>query len=236
MKTAGKISQNLQKVQKCIENAASRAKSQTDGIDILAVTKYASDQDVLALLQTGKIKHIGESRVQQALTRWTDPTFAKHHVYKHFIGHLQKNKAAQAAKLFDFIDSIDDIHTAQVLDMHAEKLNKKLFVMVQIKLTDRQTQSGLSLQEAPKLLLQLKPLHHLIVCGYMAIAPHPAETAQLRELFSQVKMAFDRDFPPGPQPRYLSLGMSEDFEIAVEEGSTLPRIGSMLFAENTEEV
>ncbi|MBR3898995.1 MAG: YggS family pyridoxal phosphate-dependent enzyme [Elusimicrobiaceae bacterium] len=236
MKTAGKISQNLQKVQKCIKNAASRAKSQTDGVDILAVTKYASDQDVLALLQTGKIKHIGESRVQQALTRWTNPTFAKHHVYKHFIGHLQKNKAAQAAKLFDFIDSIDDIHTAQVLDMHAEKLNKKLFVMVQIKLTDRQTQSGLSLQEAPKLLLQLKPLHHLIVCGYMAIAPHPAETAQLRELFSQVKMAFDRDFPPGPQPRYLSLGMSEDFEIAVEEGSTLPRIGSMLFAENTEEV
>ena len=226
---------NLAAVHAAIKAACLRGNRKMADINLMAVTKYAADEDVLTLLDTHQIKHIGESRVQQATARWQQPIFAKHTVIKHFIGHLQKNKAAQAAALFDFIDSIDNIETAQQLDFHANKLHKVLHVLIQIKLTERVSQSGISLQEAPRLLGQLRQLPHIHPCGYMAIAPQTNDTQRLRLLFSQVKKAFDRDFPAG-QERYLSLGMSNDFETAVEEGSTLPRVGSKLFTQHLEEL
>ncbi len=230
MNAAEKITKNLQDVQAAIYSACQRAGRNEKDVTLMAVTKYAADEDVLALLNTGKVRHIGESRVQQAFTRWTTPSFAKYNTVKHFIGHLQRNKAAQAAKLFDFIDSIDDIRTAQALEEHAKALAKKLYVLVQIKLTDRETQSGVALTDAPRLLEQLKQLPYLCPCGYMAIAPQTDDPQTLRPLFKAVKTAFDRDFPLSLPQRYLSLGMSADFEVAVEEGSTLPRVGSKLFA------
>lgn len=236
MNAAEKVSQNLLQVQTAIAKACQKSGRNEQSVQLLAVTKYASDEDVLALLSTGQITHIGESRVQQAAARWKNPSFAKFPVYKHFIGHLQKNKAAQAVELFDFIDSIDDITTAQAINTQAEKLGKKIYVMVQIKLTQRESQSGIALEKAPELLSQLNTLKNLIPCGYMAIAPQTKNSEALRPLFAQLKMAFDRDFPLMLPHRYLSLGMSDDFETAVEEGSTLPRIGSKLFAENREEV
>ena len=236
MTAAEKISKNLQDVEAAICSACQRGGQDEHQVHLMAVTKYAADEDVLALLATGRIRHIGESRVQQAQARWTSPSFAKYNTVKHFIGHLQRNKAAQAAKLFDFIDSIDDIHTAQVLNDHAKTLGKKLYVMVQIKLTDRETQSGVPIQEAPVLLHQIKTLSNLCPCGYMAIAPQTDNHQTLRPLFKAVKTAFDRDFPLSLPQRYLSLGMSADFETAVEEGSTLPRVGSKLFAQHLEEL
>ena len=235
MNAAEKVTQNLLQVRTAIEQACQQTGRPAQSVHLLAVTKYASDEDVLALLQTGQITHIGESRVQQACARWQTSSFAKFPVYKHFIGHLQKNKAAQAVQLFDFIDSIDDISTAQAVNTQAEKLGKKIYVMIQIKLTQRQSQSGLPLSEAPKLLTQLKALKNLIPCGYMAIAPQTQSAESLRPLFAEIKKAFDQDFPLTLTHRYLSLGMSNDFETAVEEGSTLPRIGSRLFAQHREE-
>lgn len=223
---------NVQTVQAALSAACHKSGRNPQEITLLAVTKYAQDQDVLTLLQKGLIKHVGESRVQQAQARWTSPVFASFHTVKHFIGHLQKNKAAKAAQLFDFIDSLDDLQTAQTL-AKAVPAGKTLRVLVQVKLTDKQTQSGLPLEEARRLAAQLKNLPGLKVCGYMAIAPQGAPQEQLRQLFRTVKQAFDADFSP-TEERYLSMGMSEDFETAVEEGSSLPRIGSKLFAENLE--
>lgn len=235
MNNPAQLMQNLDAIHAAIKAACERSGRSATDVTLLAVTKYAADEEVLTLLDTGKITHIGESRIQQATARWTKPSFAKHHVIKHFIGHLQKNKAAQAAQLFDFIDSIDNIQTAQLLSMHAQKLHKTLQVLVQIKLTDRQSQSGVTLEQAPRLVKQISALKGLQVCGYMAIAPQVEDTESLRPLFAQVKAAFDRDFPAGTE-RYLSLGMSHDFETAVEEGSTLPRVGSKLFAQHLEEL
>ncbi len=226
--------QNYHEVQTALFSAAQRTGRTADDITLLAVTKYAKDNDVLFFLQRGLIKHVGESRVQQAEKRWLHPDFAKFHPVKHFIGHLQKNKAAKAAVLFDFIDSLDDLETAQILEKNVPQ-GKTLRALVQVKLTQRETQSGLPLAQARQLATVLKQLARVHVCGYMGIAPQGASETELRELFASVKRAFDEDFPPGAE-RYLSLGMSEDFEIAVEEGSTLPRIGSSLFAKNLEEV
>ena len=223
---------NFYAVQNSLSAACQKSGRDPKEIILLAVTKYAQDQDVLTLLQKGLIKHIGESRVQQALARWTGPVFASFNTVKHFIGHLQKNKAAKAAQLFDFVDSLDDLDTAQALSK-AVPAGKTLRVLVQVKLTDKETQSGLPLDQARRLVQALKELPGLKVCGYMAIAPQGAPQELLRRLFRTLKQAFDADFPAGKE-RYLSLGMSEDFEIAVEEGSSLPRIGSKLFAEHLE--
>lgn len=236
MNTAKQLRQNWQHVQYAIAEACKRSRRNIEDVALMAVTKYAADEDVLTLLSTQPVRHIGESRVQQAMSRWTKPAFAKYPVVKHFIGHLQTNKAAQAAELFDFIDSIDTIRLAQLLNEHAKRLNKRLSVLVQIKLTERQTQSGISLEQAPQLVKELSTLTHITPCGYMAIAPQTADAESLRPLFKQVKAAFDRDFPASITPRYLSLGMSNDFEVAVEEGSSLPRVGSKLFTKPLEEL
>lgn len=232
MNRADMLLQNFHAVQHALNTACQKAGRNPRDVTLLAVTKYAPDQDVLFLLQQGLIGHIGESRVQQAWTRWTGEAFAKYPVVKHFIGHLQKNKAAKAAQLFDFIDSLDDFDTALALEKHLPA-GKTIRALVQVKLTERETQSGLTLPNARALAGKLKTLTRVKVCGYMGIAPQGAPEAELRRLFGLVKRAFDQDFPPETE-RYLSLGMSEDFITAVEEGSSLPRIGSKLFAGNLE--
>ena len=229
---------NWREVQESVESACKQAKRAPQEVTLLAVTKYAKDEDVLTLLKAGKITDIGESRLQQAIARWQEnPLFAPFKkVRKHFIGHLQKNKAAKAAQFFDFLDSLDDFETAALLSKHVPE-GKIMRLLVQVKLTDRETQSGLFLPQARALVARLRAAHlpGLNVCGYMGIAPQGASEPDLRALFRQVKKAFEADFPPGSE-RYLSLGMSEDFKTAVEEGSTLPRIGSRLFKDHLEEV
>jgi len=225
---------NYQDVDHSLSQAAAKAGRQPDEITLVAVTKYAQDNDVLFLLEKGLLHHIAESRVQQALVRWQNPLFAKYNTCKHLIGHLQKNKAAKAAALFDFIDSLDSAEIAQAIEKHIPD-GKIVRGLVQVKLTDRTTQTGLPLNQARLLARELKELSRLKVCGYMGIAPQGADEQTLRMLFGQVKEAFEQDFPAGTE-RYLSLGMSEDFITAVEMGSTMPRIGSKLFATDLEEV
>ncbi len=223
---------NYQDVHNALCGACQEAGRPSQEVTLLAVTKYAQDNDVLFLLKSGLIRHVGESRVQQAEKRWTSPDFSRYNTVKHLIGHLQRNKAAKAAQLFDFIDSLDDFETAQLLSKHAP-VGKVLRVLVQVKLTQRATQSGLPLAQARQLVRRLKELPSLQVCGYMGIAPQAASESELRKLFKEVKQAFDEDFATAKE-RYLSLGMSEDFVVAVEEGSSLPRIGSKLFATHLE--
>ncbi|MBR4682797.1 MAG: YggS family pyridoxal phosphate-dependent enzyme [Elusimicrobiaceae bacterium] len=234
MNREDQLLQNYKKVKEALSTACQHAGRSPEEVTLLAVTKYAKDSDVLFLLRQGLIKHVGESRVQQALLRWQSPDFVPFATVKHLIGHLQHNKAAKAAQFFDFIDSLDDFSTAQALDRHVPQ-GKVLRGLVQIKLTNRDSQSGLPLERARELVRQLRTLPHVKVCGYMAIAPQGGAENELKRLFAEVKKAFDVDFPAGTE-RYLSLGMSEDFTIAVEAGSTLPRIGSKLFADNLQEV
>lgn len=230
--------QNLKDVHVSLEQACKRAGRSPKEVTLLAVTKYAADEDVQILLKTGQITDVGESRLQQAQARWQqNPAFARwNKIRKHFIGHLQKNKAAKVAQFFDFVDSLDNLETAVLLAKHVPA-GKTLRVLVQVKLTDKKTQSGLPLQEARRLVRQIKAQHfaNLCLCGYMGIAPQGVTVQTLRTLFRSIKEAFEEDFPD-KEERYLSLGMSEDFIVAVEEGSSLPRIGSKLFAKNLEEV
>jgi len=218
-----------------IAAAAARSEARPSPVELLAVTKYAADGDVKLLIEAGAIKTAGENKVQDAKARWLSGPLAplKSRIKLHFIGHLQTNKAKAAVETFDWIDSIDSLKIAVEVNRHAAAAGRTMPVMIQLKLNNTATQSGVSLAQAGELLAQVRLLKNLEPRGYMGIAPEGASTAELKAVFTEAKKIFDRDFTvpaAGSPANYLSLGMSGDYELAVEAGSNLPRIGSSLFA------
>ena len=221
------VSRNLDSVFERIAAACLRSGRNPAEVSLAAVTKYAAREQIAALLRDGRVKFIGESRLQDALVKWAD--MAAGGVKKRFIGHLQTNKAARAAEFFDAVDSVDNLRIAEALSKRACELEKKLDVLIQLKLTDSASQSGVGLEAAPRLADGIRKLPGLRLLGYMAIAPRVSDPQELRPVFRRVMSGFEKNFA-GVEGRILSLGMSEDFEVAVEEGSTLPRIGSAIFS------
>ncbi len=226
---------NFQDITGRIAAASARAGITTAKAELLAVTKYAADEDVKILIEAGAIKTAGENKVQDAKAKWVNGPLAplKSRVKLHFIGHLQTNKAKTAVETFDWIDSIDSLKIAAEVNRHAEAAGKTMPVMIQLKLNNSATQSGVTPAQAGELLAQVRLLKNLEPRGYMGIAPESATPAELKAVFTEAKKIFDRDFPvpaAGAPANYLSLGMSGDYELAVEAGSNLPRIGSSLFA------
>ncbi len=226
---------NLNSVMRKMHQACEKTGRDYKTVDLLAVTKYAKDSDVKTLLENNAIKFIGESRLQDSLDKWKDGRLAplRKNATMHFIGHIQSNKIKKICDLFDWIDSVDNIRTAEQIDRHSYSLGKKTPIMLQINLTGSSVQSGTTLKEVSNLLKEAKKFQNMEPRGYMAIAPILKNPEELRPVFKEVKKIFDKDFPQEQNCRekknYLSLGMSEDFHIAVEEGSNLPRIGSLIF-------
>ncbi|OGR45586.1 MAG: YggS family pyridoxal phosphate enzyme [Elusimicrobia bacterium GWA2_61_42] len=227
---------NFQTVTGRIASACGRTGRKPADVEVLAVTKYAADEDVITLIQAGAIKTAGENKVQDARTKWTSGALAplRARVKLHFIGHLQTNKAKAAVETFDWIDSIDSLKIAVEVNRHAEALGKTMPVLIQLKLNDSAAQSGVTPAQAGELLAGLRGLKNLVPCGYLGIAPAGAQPEKLKAVFAEAKKIFDRDFPAKSGDSgfktYLSLGMSGDYELAVEAGSNLPRVGSSLFA------
>ena len=226
---------NFHNITDRIAAACAKAGTNPASVELLAVTKYADSEDVKLLIEAGAIKTAGENKVQDARAKWFNGPLAplKARVKLHFIGHLQTNKAKAAVETFDWIDSIDSLKIAVEVNRHAAAAGRTMPVMIQLKLNDSATQSGIKPAQAGELLAQVRLLKNLEPRGYMGIAPEGAAPAELKAVFTEAKKIFDRDFPvqaQGVPANYLSLGMSGDYELAVEAGSNLPRIGSSLFA------
>lgn len=228
-----KIFENIRIVKEKIRAAAGRSGRNPEAVELIIVTKYAPVEDIAALMNCGQTAHTGESRVQDAEKKWTSAELSpfRKRTAMHMIGHLQTNKAGKAADFFDWVDSVDSLRLALALDRRASELGKIIPILMQVKLTSSPSQSGVGLKEVSGLLEEVRKLKNLSPRGYMGIAPVCDNPEELRPVFKEVKRIFDRDFPSAEtdEKRYLSLGMSEDFETAVEEGSNLPRIGSMIF-------
>jgi len=231
-----KLLENFQLITGKIAAACLKGGRNVSEADFLAVTKYADPGEVKYLVESGKLRTAGESRVQDAAKKWVEGELseARPLVSLHFIGRLQSNKAADAVALFDWIDSVDSLKLALQINRHAGLKGKKMPVLIQLKLTDLNTQGGIAPAEAPGLLEEMRKLPFLAPSGYMAIAAAKRDPEALRPVFREIRRIFDRDFPGAVNAygfkNYLSLGMSGYFEAAVREGSNLPRIGSLLFA------
>ncbi len=196
-------------------------------VNVLVVTKYASAEQIAQLLSCGGVSMIGESRLQDSLEKWNSPLLSGYKVQKFFIGHLQTNKAAKVVDNFDFICSLDSLRLARCIDREGGKLGRCVNCLLQLKLTDRETQGGLDLKEAGKFIERVrKDFKYISLRGIMAIAPDTEDKALLRECFRSAAEVFRAYFREGD---YLSLGMSGDYETAVAEGANLPRIGGAVF-------
>jgi pyridoxal phosphate enzyme (YggS family) len=221
------VLENYDAVVKRINAACLKAGRSPEEVKLLAVTKYARPRDILTLLSNRDIYAAGESRLQDALEKWRRPPLDVFGVKKFFIGRLQSNKIRKIAENFDVIASLCDAEHAARLEDAAAGLGRKARCLVQLKLTDKETQNGLPLARAEGFIRRIRAdFKNISLLGLMAIAPDVTEAPVLRPLFKEVKIFFDLNFERGA---YLSLGMSGDFEIAVEEGSNLPRIGGAIF-------
>ena len=223
------ILDNLRQIRYRMRAAAERAGRNYDDIGLVAVTKYENLDDVRTLLRSGEISDVGETRVQDAKTRKEALGALASKVRWHLIGHLQTNKAKQALDVFDVLDTVDSEKVAEALDQKLGEIGRTLDVLVQVKLSNKETQSGTDPEHLGQLLKNLERFARLKPRGLMAIAPNIEPLEAVRPYFKTLKTLFDRYFSGMPGAT-LSMGMSRDFEIAIEEGSNLIRIGSLIFS------
>ncbi|MGC9529083.1 MAG: YggS family pyridoxal phosphate-dependent enzyme [Candidatus Bipolaricaulaceae bacterium] len=201
-------------------------------VTVVAATKGRSADEVRAAIAAG-IQHVGENYVQEAeVKRPHVPEAASWHM----IGHLQRNKAARALQLFDWLQTLDSLRLARRLDRLLLEAGRTLPVLVQVNVGREPQKAGLSPEQVPQFIGQLADMPRLRVRGLMAIPPAPQRPEDvrphfrtLRALFSQLRRA---DIPGAPLD-VLSMGMSQDWEIAVEEGATMVRLGTALFGPRT---
>lgn len=189
-------------------------KRQVGKAKLVAVTKNVDVPTIKEAISYG-ITAIGESRVQEAEEKLPGLS-----VEKHFIGHLQTNKARRAVRIFDWIQSIDSAKIASRVSDAAVEFDKTMPVLVQVNTSDKESQHGVALDEATELIQTISQLPNLDVCGLMTIADIENPRPCFKKLF---QLNQDLNLP------WLSMGMTDDYEIALEEGSNMIRIGRAIF-------
>ncbi|QSR89647.1 YggS family pyridoxal phosphate-dependent enzyme [Methylacidiphilum caldifontis] len=219
------IKERLEKLQSKIETASKKSGRNPKDITIVAVTKGFGPEIIEALLQLGII-HIGENRVQEA--RLKKQQVGEKGIW-HFIGHLQKNKIKISSHLFDWIDSVDTLEDATLLSHFAQELGKTLKILVQVNVSGESTKFGTTPEQAESLCMSINSLPRLEILGLMTIAPFVEDPEKVRPVFSRLRMLRDKiESHNGVHLPVLSMGMSQDFEVAIEEGATMIRIGTFL--------
>jgi PLP dependent protein len=220
--------ERIQAVHRRIGEACARAGRSPDEVKLIAVTKYIGIEETRALLRCG-IRDLGENRVQAALPKIRE---IREEVHWHFIGHLQTNKVKDVLPYFRMIHSLDRWSLAKEIDQRAKKLG--IFpvpCLVQVNISGEETKGGLAPEEVRPFLQSLAEFSSIQVQGLMTMAPRVEDPEETRPVFRQLKELRDSlrtlDLP-NVEMRELSMGMSEDFEVAIEEGATMVRLGSIL--------
>lgn len=228
------IAEEIARVRERIEAACRRAQRNPNDIDVMAVTKTVSPENIHEAYQGG-LRLFGENRVQEfAGKREAVRTLAG--ARWHMIGHLQTNKASSAAEFFDAVDSLDSVRLARKLNAAASHVGKKTRVLIEINIGGEAAKSGLvpDSTELNELLNSAPEFECLEFRGLMAVPPYSHDPEQLRPYFRRMRNLLEQFSTrklPSIQMDILSMGMSHDFEIAIEEGSTCIRVGTAIFGE-----
>ena len=193
-------------------------------VTLIAVTKTHGPDAVHAAAAAG-VCDVGENRVQEAETKRAAVTAD---VRWHLIGHLQRNKAQSAAS-FDLVHSLDSERLAVALNAAGEQLERRVPVLLQVNVSGETSKFGVPASEVEALAQRVHELPRLRLDGVMTMAPYEADEATLRSVFSAARRCLETVRTAGHQASVLSMGMSDDFEVAVEEGATHVRLGTMLF-------
>jgi hypothetical protein len=218
------IEQNVRNLQQRIARACERAGRSPDEVTLVAVTKTVDVSAIEAAFNAG-IRDFGESRVQEAKPKIEQLQRLKPGITWHMLGHLQTNKAKTAADIFDIIHSVDSLKLARTLNDCSQK---KLPILIQVNVSAEATKSGFQLPEVKDAVKQIGQLPNLEIQGLMTIAPWVDNAEEVRPVLRQMRQLRD-----SLGLRHLSMGMSDDFEVAIEEGATLVRIGRAIFGERS---
>lgn len=219
------IAENVERVRERIAAAAIRAGRRPDEITLVAVTKKQPPEAIQAVLAAG-VMDIGENYVAEAEEKFTAVEWPEG-ATRHLIGHLQGNKAARAVELFDVVQSVDSLKLARRLDRMAAERAIILPVLLEAKLSEEPEKTGFDPRDLPGAMGAVAGLPNLSVQGLMGMAPFTDDETNIRAAFKALQKHFLT--LDNSSRRTLSMGMTGDFEIAIEEGSTMVRIGTALF-------
>lgn len=194
--------------------------------EIVAVSKTFDCASILNVFNQG-FRHFGENKVQELLSKKD----CHNEIIWHFIGHLQSNKVKDVVKVAQWIDSVDSIKLLDLINKECIKLNKNMNILIQVKLTDEETKSGVNPSDLDQLLQHAQLLSHIKCKGLMIIGPNTDNTSSIKQVFQSANALFKETQKKYPEITELSMGMSHDYKIAYDEGSTMFRIGSLLFGQ-----
>lgn len=228
--------ENVIRIRERVAAAARRAGRSSDDITLMGVSKTFPVERVREAYAAG-LRVFGENRVQEfsekapAVRDWSGAEW-------HLIGHLQSNKAAKAAELFGAVDSVDSVKLAERLNAAADKAGKTLPILIEINVGGEEAKSGMApgSMELEELLASARDWKHLRVRGLMTVPPFIADPEGARPFFRHLRKIRDQIEAcrlPAIEMDVLSMGMSHDFEIAIEEGSTCVRVGTAIFGDRT---
>lgn len=238
------IASTLKTVRDKISNAAVRSGRDPEEIKLIAVSKTVDLQRIIEAVKAGA-SILGENRVQEAREKITAfralappvaPPLAKGgsgEVEWHLIGSLQKNKAKHAVQLFDFIHSVDSAELAEIINRHCAESRRKQRVLIQVKLSDETTKHGAEEKNIAQLVKKITEMEYLSLEGLMTIPPFFDDSEEARPYFRKLRKLRDRLLSEGFSLPELSMGMSSDFEVAIEEGATMVRVGTAIFGERS---
>ncbi len=212
----------MRDVQRRIGEACERSHRLPSDVILVAVTKGVEAAAIRAAYDCG-IRNFGENRVQEAEDKIGQLSDLRGSVIWHMVGHLQTNKAKKAANLFDIIHSVDSLRLAEILNRCAEA---PLPILIEVNVSGEVTKSGFAVDEVVKAVAEIKRLSNLKVIGLMTIAPIAVDPEEVRPVFRKL-----RELRDSMGLKHLSMGMTDDFQVAIEEGATMVRIGRAIFGD-----
>jgi len=222
------VAANYRKVLDSIADATAKSRRAAGQVKLLAATKSQSIELIRAAVDAG-VTLIGENYVREAAGK--KPRIGEA-IEWHMIGHLQRNKVKAAVDLFDVFESLDNLPLARELDKEGQKRNKVIRVFVEVNLGGEESKTGVNESEAASLVQQVASLSHLRVEGFMSVPPYREDPEEVRPYFRKLRLLQEKlgeIRSPRLELRELSMGMSHDYKVAIEEGASIVRIGTALF-------
>ena len=222
------IAENLKRLEERIEKVALKSGRKGEDITLVVVTKNVEPERINQGIDAG-IKIIGENKIQEAEEKFK---FITRDVEKHLVGHLQTNKVKKALELFDLIQSVDSLHLAEEISKRAKEKGKTAEVLVEVNTSDEPSKYGVKSEEVSNLVEQISELGNVKIKGLMTVGLLTDEMDKVRPCFVKLRNIFEslkRLKKENVEMKYLSMGMSSDFEVAIEEGSNMIRIGTAIF-------
>lgn len=220
------IVENLNGLKTRIADSCEACGRRAEEITLVAVSKTFPDSDVLEAFNAGQL-NFGENKVQEMVKKYD--VLSKYDLKWHLIGHLQTNKVKYIAEFVHLIHSVDSFKLALEIDKQASKAKRKIDILVQVNTSDEMQKSGAEVGETKNLCNEIKQLENINLSGLMTIGKFTDDTDIIRDNFRTLKKLYDEIKPDFRDFNFLSMGMTSDYEIAIEEGANMLRIGSAVF-------